>query len=216
LGYHHAIQFFEDPTNANPALEKIRKSQEQDQGTEALNLTGVTGSINSPAEYRFYVQNFTAAPALTVVPAGEEASVHYSFMPSTYLPPRDWQLTLILFGQTEAGNYFQHTFYNQTVSISEAPKLIDTELLGLVALLGLALAGVGYIVYSYVNGLPAVKGVNKRARKQQAPTRIAADQPGDKSQWLKGTHFEQAEKVRMRRENSARKLKGEAEGTTLS
>ena len=82
-------------------------------------------------------------PALAVVPAGEEASVHYSFMPSTYLPPRDWQLTLMLFGETESGNYFQHTFYNQTVSISEPPKFIDTELLGLVALLGLALAGIG-------------------------------------------------------------------------
>jgi len=183
---------------------------------EALNLTGVTGSINSPAEYRFYVQNFTAQPAMAVVPAGEEASVHFSFVPSPYLPPRDWQLTLLLFGESESGSYFQHTFYNQTVSISEPPRYVDTELVGLVGLLSLALAGIAYVAYSYVNGMPSMKSVNKRARKQTAPARIPSDQPVDQSQWLKGTHYDQAVKARMKRENSARKLKEGEVTTTLS
>jgi predicted acylesterase/phospholipase RssA len=32
LGYQHAIQFFEDPANANPALERIRKTQDLQDG----------------------------------------------------------------------------------------------------------------------------------------------------------------------------------------
>lgn len=79
-----------------------------------------------------------------VVQPGAELSLEYKFYPDARLPsPRDFVVALTAFYFDNAGTFYSSTFFNQTVTIVEIPKLVDWELLSLIGLFVAALAAIG-------------------------------------------------------------------------
>jgi hypothetical protein len=68
------------------------------------------------------VRNLTTVRYDAVVPAGEKASLPYSFVLD--MNPQDLQLQLGAVVSTSAGNIYQVPVANQTVSVVEAPTSI--------------------------------------------------------------------------------------------
>jgi hypothetical protein len=107
-----------------------------------LNVSYITGSINSARSYSIFLHNFTTYPSNTVVPAGHEKSIEYNFATPQNMPPRQFRLALTVF-YSEMGSPKMHaqTFFNSTIEVMEPERLIDTEALLLYAtLLGIAAA----------------------------------------------------------------------------
>lgn len=67
----------------------------------------------------------------------------YKFMPDARLEPRDFVVALTVFYQDTKGQYYSNTFFNQTVEIIEIKKMIDWELLSMLAIVFGLIAGVG-------------------------------------------------------------------------
>ena len=77
------------------------------------------------------------------VAAGGEISLDYKFMPDARLEPRDFVVALTVFYQDTKGQYYSNTFFNQTIEIIEIKKMIDWELLSMLAIVFGLFAGVG-------------------------------------------------------------------------
>jgi hypothetical protein len=95
-------------------------------------LRGLTPSLPHPQPQRYF----------TPLAPGAEASLEYKFRADPILgstPAREFQVALHLLYEVD-GQYYSSTFFNQTVDISEAPRLVDADLIWLAVTL-IALAG---------------------------------------------------------------------------
>lgn len=81
-------------------------------GNSPVNITSILGSLNSPFDLRFYVQNFTAKPFGIVVKEGEEITLEYQFMVHPSLEPIDYSMSHTVFYETDS-QVFSTTFYNK-------------------------------------------------------------------------------------------------------
>lgn len=94
---------------------------------EPINVTMIMGSINSPFDSAFYVQNFTKYQANLIVQEEEEYSLHYKFFPSDQvLDPVDYQMALTVFYETEDEEY-AYTFFNSTVEFFEEGNAMEVK-----------------------------------------------------------------------------------------
>lgn len=113
--------------------------------TAPLNVTYITGSMNSARAYQIFLHNFTTAAYQAVIPAGQERSFDYQFMTPANMPPRQFRVALTVFyeeeGKVDAKH--AHTFFNSTIEVMEPERLIDTEALFLYATLLAIAAAVG-------------------------------------------------------------------------
>lgn len=91
-----------------------------------INVTGVMGSVNSPQQFSFYVQNFTGMMVNETVGPESEISFEYNFETHPMLDPLEWQVALTVFYE-DGTSGFTSTFYNETVNFYEPPKPWDTE-----------------------------------------------------------------------------------------
>lgn len=93
-----------------------------------INFVVVGGSLSTPPDVPGapdppqVVRNLTAARYGVEIPAGEKETITYSF--ATELHPQDLRLNLAAVIQDSEGNVFTKSFYNETVSIVEAPTSI--------------------------------------------------------------------------------------------
>ena len=97
-------------------------------GQEAINVTAIMGSLNSPFDFNYYIQNFTDFTYNTIVQEEEEASFHYRFQTASNLDPVDYQVALTIFYEND-DELFSHTFFNGSVSFYEDSALVDVEAL---------------------------------------------------------------------------------------
>lgn len=183
-----AHYFPEHPDKAFPAGDVISVViSGRNTGSKALNLSAVVGSINSPEKYEMFIQNFTTMRYFTPLEPGAEASIEYKFRADPILgatPAREFTVALHLFYETE-GQYASTTFFNQTVELTERPKVVDFDLLWLAATLlaiGALIAYFGYGALSEKLGLG--KGKAKKSKKAEGPVVL------DEEDWIKGTHYE--------------------------
>lgn len=167
-------------------------------GKEALNVSGIMGSINSPASFKVYVHNLSAQIYDVVVGPGEEASLQYSFTPNKAIVPREFLVALTTFYTDTAGKEFSTTFFNKTADIVEAPHWVDFELLGLVGGFAVAMAGIGYLVFNWLSGFSWFRS-QMRKRPSKAPAAPAAPVEGAENEWLKGTFYKGQQQPRSRR-----------------
>lgn len=165
-------------------------------GDETLNVSGIMGSINSPAAFNIYVNNLTAQVYDVVVPPREEASLEYSFTPNKAIVPREFFVALTAFYTNPAGQTFSTTFFNKTSNIVEAPTWVDFELLGLYGGFVVALAGIGYLIFKWLSGFSWFRAqIRKRPSKAPAPV---APVEGAENEWLKGTFYKGQQQARSR------------------
>jgi len=152
-------------------------------GDKALNLTTITASLRHPADWRYYVQNFTKFHYNRVVLGGEQASLLYMFLPDPLLEPRDFGLTLNVFYHDDETGNFTSTFFNSTIILKESTESIDAQTLftyvGLIGVAGL----VGFIVYK------AVRSFGKKShRRARVETGTSTKNVEVNNEWLEGTH----------------------------
>lgn len=108
-----------------------------------INVTYITGSINSDKLFNIYLHNFTTRPYFGVVPPHGEMSFEYRFVTPVNMPARQFRLAMSVFyeGEGQEPVKYAATFFNSTVEVMEPERLVDTEALGLyLTLLGMAAA----------------------------------------------------------------------------
>jgi len=93
-------------------------------GQEAINVTMIMGSLNSPFDFNYFIQNFSGYNYNTIVQEGEEFSFHYRFQTAINLDPVDYQVALTVFYENE-DELFSHTFFNASVNFYEEGALVD-------------------------------------------------------------------------------------------
>jgi len=70
------------------------------------------GSLNSPYDFNFYVQNLTYKPLGVVVKGGEEITLEYQFQVHPMHEPVDFTLSSTVFYESDELLY-SSTFFNQ-------------------------------------------------------------------------------------------------------
>lgn len=129
-------------------------------GEHSINVTRALGSLNSPFNFGFYVQNFTTArdekggrvyQPQVEVPPGEERSVEFSFTPREDIEPVDFVLCLTVFYEDDEETFSTH-FFNQTVKFYEPATEMDAQsVFTMVVGVGFALT-MTYALFSCVVG----------------------------------------------------------------
>lgn len=70
-------------------------------------------------DFNFFIQNFSAINYNKIVAPEQEATFHYSFVPSEAFAGRPFGLSINLIYHDAAGNGFQEAVFNETVQIVE-------------------------------------------------------------------------------------------------
>lgn len=117
-------------------------------GDRPYNLTYITGSLHSPFDYSYYIQNFSVGLINAVVDAGTEISVEYRFKPDPNLEPLEFHFSgYFLYNTTDDREIYRSTFYNGTVELLEKSRDFNTRTIFsyvlVLAVVGLA----GYFLY---------------------------------------------------------------------
>lgn len=156
---------------------------------EPYNITAIMGSLNSPMDFRIYVQNFTQQVYFEPVQPGEELSVEYVFRPDPNLSPRDFIVALTVFYEDPKNTYYSTTFFNQTIEIVELPKAFDTDLLFMCMTL-CGLCGVAaYFASQYLSSFSLFKS-SKKSRKTDT------NKSDNQDEWLAGTMYDIAKNTK--------------------
>ncbi|KAI1767486.1 hypothetical protein GGR53DRAFT_112577 [Hypoxylon sp. FL1150] len=110
-------------------------------------------AAEDPAAGAVVVRNLTTVRYEAQVPAGEKASLPYSFVLD--MQPQDVRLQLVAVVSNAANQVFQVGVYDQTVSVVEAPtSFFDPQIIFLYLFLSAAFAGTCYFVYkTYIEAL---------------------------------------------------------------
>jgi len=147
---------------ASPKVNPLSKSHEfivgeevtvllgvANSGSRAYNLTYISGSLHSPFDYSYYIQNFTVSLIGAVIEAGSEISVEYKFKTDANLEPLQFQLeAYFLVNTTDDREIYRTTFFNSTVELIERNSDFNTRTLFSYLLILSVLGGGGYLLYS--------------------------------------------------------------------
>jgi len=90
-------------------------------GAAMMNVTSISGSINSPFDFSYYTQNQTVTQYNQILQEGEEFTFRYKFYPATDLDSVEYQLALTVFYENEE-ELFSETFFNKTVTFVHKPS----------------------------------------------------------------------------------------------
>lgn len=101
-------------------------------GNNLYNITNAMGSLNSASNFGIYYQNFTEKNFNTTLYPNYELTLHYVYGIYNLMDPKDYQMALTLFYETESDNYAT-TFFNQTVTVVDRSSIFDIETIGMIA-----------------------------------------------------------------------------------
>lgn len=99
------------------------------EGQTSYNITAVMGSLNSPFDFNFHIQNYTYKPFGIVVKAGEEYTFDYQFQLHQSLEPVEYAVAHTIFYEDDSES-FSSTFFNQTVELYYPNNEYDFETVG--------------------------------------------------------------------------------------
>jgi len=124
------------------------------EGQEPINVTAITGSLNSPYDFNYYLQNFTESKLNVIILEDEEMNFRYQFKPiETIDLDVEYKIALTAFYENDE-ELFSFTFYNGTVVFYEAESASTTQMLVYGGAAVAALAGAFYLL----NGGKSVGG----------------------------------------------------------
>jgi len=117
-------------------------------GDRPYNLTYITGSLHSPFDYSYYIQNFTVGLINAVVDAGTEISVEYRFKPDPNLEPLEFHFSgYFLYNTTDDREIYRSTFYNGTVELLEKSRDFNTRTIFSYVLVLAVVGLIGYFLF---------------------------------------------------------------------
>jgi hypothetical protein len=99
-------------------------------GNSPFNITAIMGSLNSPFNFDFYIQNYSYKPVGIVVNPGEEVSLDYQFQLHPNLEPTEYVIAHTVFYENQQRNPFSSTFFNETVELYYPTSDFDLQTLG--------------------------------------------------------------------------------------
>lgn len=159
-------------------------------GEHSINVTRAMGSLNSPFNFGFYVQNFTTGPdqqggrvyqPQVEIPAGEERSIEFSFTPREDIEPVDFVLCLTVFYEDDEETFSSH-FFNQTVKFYEPASEMDAQSVFTMTV------GVGFaLTLTYVLFNCVVGGKRRTINSDSSGKGSAQD-------WIDASHLSQTKK----------------------
>lgn len=114
---------------------------------KSVNVTALMGSLNSPVNFGYYLQNFTLDNETYVAEAHEDVTFDYTFRLADTLDAGTWQVALTLY--YSVGRYlFATTFFNETVTLKQPPSGLSFlwVLLGILATVAAGYFGRDHLV----------------------------------------------------------------------
>lgn len=96
-------------------------------GDKSYNVTAIKGSINSPFDYRMYIQNFTEMNPNAEVKKGDQGTLFYRFYPDPNLEPRDYVLTILVDYVDADKEEYRSVVFNSTIEVVESQSSLDTR-----------------------------------------------------------------------------------------
>merc|ERR1711966_193693 len=145
-------------------------------GDKSFNVTTIKGSLNSPFDYRMYIQNFTEVAPNSEVKKGDQGTLYYRLYPDPNLEPRDYILTIMVDYVDADKEEYRSVVFNSTVEIVESQSSLDTR-----TFFGRALT-VSFLAICALAGSMVVNKFGKK-KGRSAETRKSA---GGENEWLQG------------------------------
>lgn len=146
----------------------------RNKGEQNFVIETLEASFRYPVDFNFYIQNFSAIAYNKIVAPEQEATIHYSFIPSETFAGRPFGLNINLAYRDAAGNGFQEAVFNETVQIIELEEGLDGETFFLYVFLA---AGV---VLLLVIGQQTLLSVGKkRTTRKAAPVETGTSNPNN-------------------------------------
>jgi len=96
-------------------------------GDKSYNVTAIKGSLNSPFDYRMYIQNFTEMTPNAEVKKGDQGTLFYRFYPDPNLEPRDYVLTILVDYVDADKEEYRSVVFNSTVEVVESQSALDSR-----------------------------------------------------------------------------------------
>jgi len=142
---------------------------------------------------------------------GQETSLEYAFRVDPVLAGREFGLSVSLAYASASAPGLVAAVFNQTVDVTEPPRLVDTEALfmfAVLAVLGLGAAYLGYGAVADRLGLPTAAALLGKAGAVGggggaagaagggAARKAAPKKPADDDEWVKGTSYDLAKRKR--------------------
>ena len=119
------------------------------EGQEPINVTNIAGSLNSPYDFNYYMQNFTQVPYNAIIHEDEELTLRYQFKPMSTLDLNvEYTIALTAFYENDE-ELFSETFFNGTVTFYESGSTMGTQ--EKIVYVGCIVAIVGFL-FSFLTG----------------------------------------------------------------
>lgn len=123
----------------------------ENEGEEALTVTAIMGSLNSPFDFDFHLQNYSYKKVDTEVQPGEEITFDYEFKLHHTLDAVEYVVAVTVFYEDDDES-FASTFFNSTVTLEEVPEPFDAQSFFSFVLTFVLLVGGGFFAWSFVFG----------------------------------------------------------------
>lgn len=153
------------------------------QGDVPLNITQVAGSLNSPMDFRVYIQNWTSPVYNTILAPETQGTFGITIKPHLHLQPRDFVVAMSIFYESD-DELFSSTCYNGTVFIVEPAGFFDVETFFMYVFI---VSVVGVFAVAAFKALQSAGVVKKKSKSRKVETGTRAMPVGDENEWLKGT-----------------------------
>jgi|EP00944_MAST-04C_sp_MAST-4C-sp1_P000962 hypothetical protein len=163
-------------------------------GEHSINVTRAMGSINSPFQFSYHVQNFTMRgyQPQVEVPPGEERTVEYVFTPRDDMEASDHTVCLTVFYEDDEET-FSTQFFNSTVKFYEPSKGMDAESVFSIFL--------GVVFVSFVGYFASSSFMGKKGSSYSSSSRSGNDED-----WVNSSYLE-SKTARKSSKGSPRKSK---------
>jgi len=147
------------------------------------------GSINSPFDFSYHVQNLSLVVVNQTLDAGEERTFEYRFMPHPNLDPIELRVAMTIFYEEEGLRSFGSTFFNETVTFFEPNTELDLKSFSKYSF-GFTVGGL--LIFALYSIFGPEK---KRSRKKAIPQKKNLS-AADKNDWLEGMDVKTRKKKR--------------------
>lgn len=116
-------------------------------GDKTFNMTSITGSLNSPYDFSYYLQNFTDGVVKRPLTPGQKVTLVFTFKPKKNVEAMELQLSTVVNYEDEDKEKFATVAYNRTTEFTEAGSEEDIQaLLNYLIYGGISLL-LGFIVF---------------------------------------------------------------------
>ncbi|XP_060520512.1 translocon-associated protein subunit alpha [Cylas formicarius] len=146
----------------------------RNKGGDDFVVETLDASFRYPMDFNFFIQNFSAIGYNKLIKSKEEATFHYSFLPSDVFAGRPFGLTINLAYRDSSGNQFQEAVFNETVQIVELEEGLDGETFFLYVFLA-----AGVILLLVIGQQTLLSVGKKRPTKKTAPVETGTSNPNN-------------------------------------